>query len=1027
MALAHFEEANVSQLYYQLSTELAQARTLAEGAARGLGVLEQWFTPHVCCIIWITADVPASFGLRFEAEPRPPSPQEWLLLESGDLATEASDTDGRLVYCFVPLRARGTLLGWVYMERPSCTLESQVVLRAIAAQLGPAMALLDVTATHQVHIDQLQALFEIGRTFSSELNLDTLLNTIYDGVRQLVDASHFYIALYDATSGRMDMVYSIADSERYVAPDSWNVYEGLSQVMVETRAPLCTDDYVAECRRRGIAPLLPDGTTPRHAWLGIPLIAHDRLVGLMNVSSMREGYVYTAQQVELMATIGVQAAIAIENARLYQRTERQARELATLNQIGHTLNSSLDPQRVPSLIMEQVCRLLGVEEGSLLLVDQESGELVFAYTSGNVGSQLLGQRLPNGVGIVGYVARSGKSLIVNDVQVDSRFYSDTDQATGYTTRAVLAVPLISVGGVQGVIEVLNPQHGSTFTSNDQQLLEAVADQAVVALENARAFAQVDQALARRAQELSAINQRLEHNLQSLTALNAVAMAINTALRSPDEIFAMTARGAVELTHARGASILLLGEDNHVRHVVQIGTPPPPVEVEAKVREVVASGHSQAFLHALASGESLLIVPLRALQRTLGALCMFYGDELPDSADQETIVLFATQAAGAVENTQLFDKVRDARDAMASILASTRDGVMLIGSEAQVELANGALMRLSGVAPRETMNNSIMQFLSAWKQVATYESDEWHHLRRSLSAVVSGSTVFESGQLNAVHAHQPTLEWNVLKAERSGANAGGALLVLRDITEAKAAERLRDDLTNMIVHDLRSPLSSVMAAIELLQKDVEHISATSRNVLSIAHNSSTQMLSMINTLLDISRLEDGRLPLDLAACDVTALIERAREQLSSLARERSVLVQTDVQAFSPLVCADAELIVRVVQNLLGNALKFSGRNSTVLVRAWPVERSVRSAGNAESQPAPLICVAVSDRGIGIAAKDQEKIFTKFSQVSDRRSGSGLGLTFCKLVVEAHGGAIWVESALGAGSTFFFTLPVASASA
>jgi signal transduction histidine kinase len=113
-----------------------------------------------------------------------------------------------------------------------------------------------------------------------------------------------------------------------------------------------------------------------------------------------------------------------------------------------------------------------------------------------------------------------------------------------------------------------------------------------------------------------------------------------------------------------------------------------------------------------------------------------------------------------------------------------------------------------------------------------------------------------------------------------------------------------------------------------------------------------------------------------------------------------------------VLVDDELLVRVLQNLLGNALNFSGRGSTVLVRA------------AASGQAGFITIAVSDRGVGIAPKDQEKIFAKFGQVGERRGGSGLGLTFCKLVVETHGGDIWVESKLGQGSTFFFTLPVAS---
>jgi GAF domain-containing protein len=553
MAPAQFQEADIPQLYYHLSTELAQAGTLAEGAARGLDVLAHWFSPRVCCIVWTTADMPLSFGLDPQMEPRPPSPQEWMLLESGELVTDASDAAGDCSYYFVPLRARGALLGWVYMESPRTLSEGHVVLRAIAAQLGPALALLDATAAHQEHLAQLQTLAEIGRSFSGELDLDMLLDTIYAGVRQLVDAQFFYIALYNAATGTMDLAYCMFEDQRRLIADSWNIYEGLTRVIVETRAPLYTHDYHAECRHRGITPRLIKGLPPSRAWLGIPLFAHDRLVGLMNVSCMHEGHTYTTSQIDLLVSIGGQAAIAIENARLYQRTERQARELATLNRIGRTLTSSLDPERVPSLIMEQVCELLGVEEGSLLLVDELSGDLVFAYTSGYFGSQLLGQRIPSGAGIAGYVASSGKSLIVNDVRGDDRFHSDTDQSTGYTTRAVLAVPLRSVGGVQGVIEVLNPRHGGTFTSNDRQLLEAVADQAVVALENARTFAQIDQALARRAQELAVTNDRLEHNLQSLTALNAVAMAMNTALRSPDDIFALTARGVVELTNARAAA------------------------------------------------------------------------------------------------------------------------------------------------------------------------------------------------------------------------------------------------------------------------------------------------------------------------------------------------------------------------------------------------------------------------------------------------------------------------------------------
>ena len=231
---------------------------------------------------------------------------------------------------------------------------------------------------------------------------------------------------------------------------------------------------------------------------------------------------------------------------------------------------------------------------------------------------------------------------------------------------------------------------------------------------------------------------------------------------------------------------------------------------------------------------------------------------------------------------------------------------------------------------------------------------------------------------------------------------------------------------MIVHDLRSPLSSVMASIELMTKGIAgEMADRQRNVLNIAYKSAVQMLDMINALLDISRLESGRLPLDLRGQPMRPLVERAVERLMSLVQERNMLIQYDIPVELTHAMVDGELVVRVVQNLVANALKFSGRGSTVLVRAVAAPDIVRG-GNGSRNDHPVtgfVTLAVVDRGVGIAPQDQEKIFTKFGQVGERRGGTGLGLTFCKLVVEAHGGRIWVESTPGEGSAFFFTLPMA----
>jgi signal transduction histidine kinase/transcriptional regulator with GAF, ATPase, and Fis domain len=1004
-------DSDLIQLYGQLAAELAQARTLLSAARASLAVLETQFAPRHSQIVWGVGQQARVLMPDPDVPPRLPGRDELALLHAGQLALVVDDE--RVVAAFAPLRARAELLGWLYLELPVWAVDGPAAFSAVAAQVGPVLAMLEDTSRHDDRVAQLETLNEIGRLLSGVLDLDTLLEAIYGATRRLVDAPGFYIALYDEASDEFDLAYVVEDGVPRAARERLKTGEGLTSIIGRERRPIVTDDYQAECLRRGIEPRRVIGTRPSRAWLGVPMLAHDRLIGIMNVASFREDYSYSAEHVNVLTTIAAQAAVAIENARLYQRSERQSRQLATLNRIGRTITSSLDAERVPALIIEQVTELLDAEESSLLLLDEASGDLVFAYTNGPIGEGLLGQRLPRGTGLAGYVVETGQSVIVNDVQHDRRFDSSTDRNTGFITRTLLAVPLRGVGGVQGVIEALNRRDGGQFTLADQKMLEALADQATIALDNARRFAQIDQALARRAQELVATNDRLQHNLRSLTALNALGMAINTSLRSADEIWGMTARGVVEMTNALGASVLL-DEGGRFRPAVQIGpTLPQSDDIGVLLRRVMATGRPEVIEAPSATlsrlgARALLAVPLRATQRTLGGLCVYYGEQLPDAPDQETVLLFAAQAAVAVESIELFTAVRSARDEMASILASTREGIMLITPDTQVAVANAALHQLCGLAPQATQNRSVEGFLRMWEESIRYSPEEWAVLRHGLDTVTAGRESFATGELNELSAQPRAVEWAALTALSSGGSRGGALLVLRDITEAKESERLRADLTNMIVHDLRSPLSSVMASIELMTKGITgELGGTQRNVLNIAYKSAVQMLEMINALLDVSRLESGRMPLNLQRRDIRPLVERAVEQLSSLAQERKMLVQCDFPDSLVPVLADGDLIVRVVQNLVANALKFSGQGSTVLVRAV-----------ADSDG---LMVAVADRGVGIDPRDQEKIFAKFGQVGERRGGTGLGLTFCKLVVEGHGGRIGVESKLGEGSTFYFSLP------
>lgn len=267
----------------------------------------------------------------------------------------------------------------------------------------------------------------------------------------------------DEESDWLELAYLFEKDEQHNLHPFWRRDAGLTGAIMQTRAPVCTDNYDHECQRRGIPPLQLEGTLAPYAWLGVPLLAYDQVIGVLVIFQIEPGLTYTSEDVALLQDFANDVALPIQNARLYARAERQARQLAALNRIGHSITSTLDPELVPSLIMQQTRELLNIEEGSLLLLDKQSGDLIFSYASGPAGHQLLGQRLPAGVGIAGYVANSGESAIVNDTRGDGRFYSDKDDETGFVTRSLLAVPLRGIDGIQGVIEVMNKRDGAPLS------------------------------------------------------------------------------------------------------------------------------------------------------------------------------------------------------------------------------------------------------------------------------------------------------------------------------------------------------------------------------------------------------------------------------------------------------------------------------------------------------------------------------------------------------------------------------------
>jgi signal transduction histidine kinase len=227
-------------------------------------------------------------------------------------------------------------------------------------------------------------------------------------------------------------------------------------------------------------------------------------------------------------------------------------------------------------------------------------------------------------------------------------------------------------------------------------------------------------------------------------------------------------------------------------------------------------------------------------------------------------------------------------------------------------------------------------------------------------------------------------------------------------QLKDLESLRDNLTHMIVHDMRSSLGSVLGFAQLLKAATrEKLDERETGYLNKVERNVNLLLDMVVSLLDISRLESGQMPLRLNPCSVQDLARAAVQPYEAVAAQRNITVHPPEQ--STAVVCDLDLIRRVLANLVGNAIKYTDEDGVIDLRFERAENAVK--------------FLVADNGPGIPKEHHKRIFEKFRQAKpeERSLGVGLGLAFCKLAVEAHGGTIGVESEPGQGSTFWFTLP------
>lgn len=409
-------------------------------------------------------------------------------------------------------------------------------------------------------------------------------------------------------------------------------------------------------------------------------------------------------------------------------------------------------------------------------------------------------------------------------------------------------------------------------------------------------------------------------------------------------------------------------------------------------------------------QSALIVPLRSGVELIGTLNFFAAAPRQYSLDDLRIAAaLAAQLSVSLQNARLHHAAIRARDELHTVLESIGDAVLVLDRSGRIMLLNSALRRLFGVtAAAETLIGkrglAVVRRTPASRRLI--ERADLHGLLQQWAAdpaqMSTGSLPLSDGR---------HIEWARSPLVGLG-EQHGAVITLRDISARVALEQLRHDMTSLLVHDLRTPLTSILMGLDLMQTYQNEPELYGMAFTTI-QSASRQMLEHVNMILDLSRLESGQLDPDRSWELLPPLITTTLAPLQTLAAQAQQQLQTALAPNIPPLRIDRGLIGRVLSNLIGNALKFAPAGGTVTIGA-----QLQHADD-------CVEIWVQDEGQGVPSALRSQIFEKYAQVrrEDRRRGSGMGLFFCRLAVEAHGGRIGVrEGPEGAGSVFWFTLPI-----
>ncbi len=571
-------------------------------------------------------------------------------------------------HLFIALHGEDKPVGWLALGSPlsgnAYTPKDLDFLDNLSDQASVAISRVQTVVNLERRVQEMNALTRVSQGVNVTLTFDDVLELIFAQTAQIIPSTYFHISLYNKAANYFYYGFRVDDNERITSLENQPLPPNFSlgQEIIRKGRPIITQDYTRECQARSITPAVQG----INAWMGVPLNSGAETMGALSVGSRDATITYTRAQLDLLQAVADQTVGAIVKARLLEETQQRAHQLATLNEITRQLTSTLEQEPLLKNILENAVSILNCEAGTLFLMDEQSDDLVFRVTVGPVASNLLGQRLPAGTGVVGRAVQSRAPVIENDAQrsMSTRF-DDTDKQTGFTSRSLLAVPMQIKDRVLGVIEVINRRDGLPFVADDQNILTAFAGQAAVAIENARLLELTDQELSERVEELQVMGRIVRELNASLDVDRAMRITLEWAMRQSDAdagLIGMLEEDKIRLMAQEGYEDIFTNQsDGHlslelptIKSAISSGQPNQVSLINENQRGILPTAHTQ------------IIIPIRREAQVIGLLLL---ESTSDSQENLGFLnRLSDNAAIAISNAQLYDEVQRANLAKSEFVS-----------------------------------------------------------------------------------------------------------------------------------------------------------------------------------------------------------------------------------------------------------------------------------------------------------------------------------------------------------------------